>query len=45
MLFKTNTYGANFEKLKPFGLEHKVKEIHKAAVKIASALRLKIHLY
>jgi methionine synthase I (cobalamin-dependent) len=31
----TNTYGANFEKLKVFGLEHKVKEIHKAAVQIA----------
>lgn len=34
-VIQTNTYGANFEKLKPFGLEHKVKEIHKAAVKIA----------
>ena len=32
---QTNTYGANFEKLKTFGLEHRVKEIHKAAVKIA----------
>ncbi|MCO6571785.1 bifunctional homocysteine S-methyltransferase/methylenetetrahydrofolate reductase [Staphylococcus lugdunensis] len=34
-VIQTNTYGANFEKLKPFGLEHKVKEIHKASVKIA----------
>lgn len=34
-VIQTNTYGANFEKLNPFGLEHKVKEIHKAAVKIA----------
>ena len=33
-VIQTNTYGANFEKLKPFGLEHKVKEIHKAAVKL-----------
>ncbi|WP_154838206.1 bifunctional homocysteine S-methyltransferase/methylenetetrahydrofolate reductase [Staphylococcus sp. Marseille-Q1834] len=34
-IIQTNTYGANFEKLKTFGLEHKVKEIHKAAVQIA----------
>lgn len=34
-IIQTNTYGANFEKLKVFGLEHKVKEIHKAAVQIA----------
>ena len=34
-VIQTNTYGANFEKLKVFGLEHKVKEIHKAAVQIA----------
>ncbi|SUM74669.1 homocysteine-binding domain-containing 5,10-methylenetetrahydrofolate reductase [Staphylococcus saccharolyticus] len=34
-VIQTNTYRANFEKLKAFGLEHKVKEIHKAAVKIA----------
>ncbi|MCE5090758.1 bifunctional homocysteine S-methyltransferase/methylenetetrahydrofolate reductase [Staphylococcus devriesei] len=34
-IIQTNTYGANFEKLKAFGLEHKVKEIHKAAVQIA----------
>lgn len=34
-VIQTNTYGANFEKLKAFGLEHKVKEIHKAAVQIA----------
>lgn len=34
-VIQTNTYGANFEKLKVFGLEHKVKEIHKAAVHIA----------
>src|SRR5699024_5890990 len=32
---QTNTYGANFEKVKVSGLEHKVKEIHKAAVQIA----------
>ena len=24
-VIQTNTYGANFEKLKSFGLEHKVK--------------------
>ncbi|MCU5746481.1 bifunctional homocysteine S-methyltransferase/methylenetetrahydrofolate reductase [Staphylococcus sp. SQ8-PEA] len=34
-VIQTNTYGANFEKLKSFGLEHKVKQIHQAAVKIA----------
>lgn len=34
-VIQTNTYGANFEKLKAFNLEHKVKEIHQAAVKIA----------
>src|SRR5699024_11936003 len=34
-IIQTNTYGANFEKLKVFGLEHKVKEMHKAAVQIA----------
>ncbi len=34
-VIQTNTYGANFEKLKTFGLEHRVKEIHKAAVQIA----------
>lgn len=34
-IIQTNTYGANFEKLKRFGLEHKVKDIHKAAVAIA----------
>ncbi|MGO3049850.1 MAG: bifunctional homocysteine S-methyltransferase/methylenetetrahydrofolate reductase [Staphylococcus sp.] len=34
-IIQTNTYGANFEKLKVFGLEHKVKDIHQAAVQIA----------
>lgn len=34
-VIQTNTYGANFEKLQPFGLEHKVKAIHQAAVAIA----------
>lgn len=34
-IIQTNTYGANFEKLKAYGLEHKVKDIHLAAVKIA----------
>ena len=34
-VIQTNTYGANFEKLKNFGLEHRVREIHKAAVQIA----------
>ncbi|MGY0411826.1 bifunctional homocysteine S-methyltransferase/methylenetetrahydrofolate reductase [Staphylococcus sp. mip270_02] len=34
-IIQTNTYGANFEKLKIFGLEHRVKDIHQAAVKIA----------
>ena len=34
-VIQTNTYGANFEKLKSFGFEHKVKEIHQAAVQIA----------
>ena len=29
-IIQTNTYGANFEKLRRFGLEHKVKDIHKA---------------
>ena len=34
-VIQTNTYGANFEKLKRFGLEDKVKAIHQAAVRIA----------
>lgn len=34
-IIQTNTYGANFEKLKVFGLEHKVKAIHEAAIDIA----------
>lgn len=34
-IIQTNTYGANFEKLKVFGLEHKVKAIHEAAINIA----------
>lgn len=34
-IIQTNTYGANFEKLKVFGLEHRVKDIHQAAVQIA----------
>lgn len=34
-IIQTNTYGANFEKLKAFGLEHRVKDIHQAAVQIA----------
>ncbi|MCS4485808.1 bifunctional homocysteine S-methyltransferase/methylenetetrahydrofolate reductase [Staphylococcus americanisciuri] len=34
-IIQTNTYGANFEKLQQFGLEHKVKAIHEAAVTIA----------
>ncbi|MEB6067252.1 bifunctional homocysteine S-methyltransferase/methylenetetrahydrofolate reductase [Staphylococcus arlettae] len=34
-IIQTNTYGANFEKLKAYGLEHKVKDIHQSAVKIA----------
>ena len=34
-VIQTNTYGANFEKLKDFGLEHQVKAIHEAAVAIA----------
>ncbi|ULG74472.1 bifunctional homocysteine S-methyltransferase/methylenetetrahydrofolate reductase [Macrococcus brunensis] len=34
-VIQTNTYGANFEKLKAYGLEHRVKEIHQSAVAIA----------
>ncbi|ARJ50914.1 bifunctional homocysteine S-methyltransferase/methylenetetrahydrofolate reductase [Staphylococcus lutrae] len=34
-VIQTNTYGANFEKLQAFGLEHQVKAIHQAAVAIA----------
>ncbi|ELH0931383.1 bifunctional homocysteine S-methyltransferase/methylenetetrahydrofolate reductase [Staphylococcus pseudintermedius] len=34
-VIQTNTYGANFEKLQQFGLEHQVKAIHQAAVAIA----------
>ncbi|MBL0847738.1 MULTISPECIES: bifunctional homocysteine S-methyltransferase/methylenetetrahydrofolate reductase [Mammaliicoccus] len=34
-IIQTNTYGANFEKLKDFNLEHRVKEIHREAVQIA----------
>ena len=44
-IIQTNTYGANFEKLKVFGLEHKVKEIHQAAVRIAKNAETKIHLF
>ena len=33
-VIQTNTYGANFEKLKSFGLEHKVKEIHLSLIHI-----------
>lgn len=34
-IIQTNTYGANFEKLQDFNLEHRVKEIHREAVQIA----------
>lgn len=34
-LIKTNTFGANVEKLSKFGLQDKVDEINRAAVKIA----------
>ena len=34
-IIQTNTYGANYEKLKAFGLEHEVKKIHRQAVEIA----------
>lgn len=34
-IIQTNTYGANFEKLKDFNLEHRVKDIHRKAVQIA----------
>src|SRR5699024_11328449 len=34
-IIQTNTYGANFEKLKGFGIENKVKDIHQSNVKIA----------
>lgn len=34
-VIQTNTYGANYEKLKLFGLEHEVKRIHTSAVEIA----------
>lgn len=34
-VIQTNTYGANFEKLQDYHLEHRVKDIHKAAVQIA----------
>lgn len=34
-VIQTNTYGANFEKLQDFNLEHRVKEIHREAVQIA----------
>lgn len=34
-VIQTNTYGANYEKLKVFGLEHEVKRIHISAVEIA----------
>ena len=45
MSFQTNTYGANFEKLKRFGLEDKVKAIHQAAVRIAKKQQIKIRIY
>lgn len=44
-VIQTNTYGANFEKLKRFGLEDKVKAIHQAAVRIAKKQQLKIRIY
>ncbi|AYU54082.1 bifunctional homocysteine S-methyltransferase/methylenetetrahydrofolate reductase [Staphylococcus debuckii] len=34
-VIQTNTYGANFEKLQTFGLEHRVKDITRAGVRIA----------
>ncbi|MBU6113647.1 bifunctional homocysteine S-methyltransferase/methylenetetrahydrofolate reductase [Mammaliicoccus lentus] len=34
-VIQTNTYGANFEKLQIYNLEHRVKDIHKEAVRIA----------
>lgn len=34
-IIQTNTYGANFEKLQAYNLEHRVKDIHIAAVNIA----------
>lgn len=34
-VIQTNTYGANYEKLKVFDLEHEVKHIHTNAVQIA----------
>nr|WP_263314445.1 bifunctional homocysteine S-methyltransferase/methylenetetrahydrofolate reductase [Mammaliicoccus sp. Marseille-Q6498] len=34
-IIQTNTYGANFEKLQDYNLEHRVKDIHKEAVRIA----------
>ena len=38
-IIQTNTYGANFEKLRRFGLEHKVKDIHKAVAIAKRAAR------
>ncbi len=32
ILIQPNTYGANFEKLKQFGSEDKVKAIHQATI-------------
>ena len=34
-VIQTNTYGANFEKLQAFGLEHQVRDITRAGVRIA----------
>ena len=43
-VIQTNTYGANFEKLKSFGLEHKVKEI-KLQFKLLNVQQMRTQLY
>ena len=44
-VIQTNTYGANFEKLKSFGLEHKVKEITKLQFKLLNVQQMRTQLY
>ena len=44
-VIQTNTYGANFEKLKSFGLEHKVKEFTKLQFKLLNVQQMRTQLY
>ena len=44
-VIQTNTYGANFEKLKSFGLEHKLKKFTKLQFKLPNVQQMRTQLY